>query len=131
MSEIELDTHAAHAAEYFWWMGRSNITSHKLTMEDMRACLSDDEDARFAFSLFDLDGDGYVVEEEVQGRFQKMYRCVPRPARVGRLCCVPALPCSTPPLCVGPCSDAPGALLWGRRCKPGPVCAPSTRGSNG
>ena len=76
MSEIELDTHAAHAAEYFWWTVRTDAHRQKLLMDDLLPRLNnDDEMAEFAFGLFDLDGDGFVVETEVQSRFQKMYRC--------------------------------------------------------
>ena len=75
MSEQQLDEHAAHAAEYFWWTVRQDLSERKLTRADLNAVLRDSEDADYAFSLFDLDGDGYVVEEEVQSRFQKIYRC--------------------------------------------------------
>jgi hypothetical protein len=75
MSELEMDTHAAYAAEYFWWVVRKNIQSQKLLKADLLDRLNGDEQgASYAFSLFDLDGDGYVVEEEVQARFQKIYR---------------------------------------------------------
>lgn len=70
-----MNAHAAHAAEYFWWTARSDISCHKVTKADLLASLNDEEDADYAFSLFDLDGDGYVVEEEVQSRFQHIYRC--------------------------------------------------------
>lgn len=79
MSELEMDTHAAYAAEYFWWIVRRNVQSQKVLKEDLLDRLNGDEqDASYAFSLFDLDGDGYVVEEEVQSRFQKIYRYATR-----------------------------------------------------
>lgn len=74
MTEQQLDEHAAHAAEYFWWTVRQDLSEGKLVRADMKAVLKDDEDADYAFGLFDLDGDGYVVEAEVQSRFQKIYR---------------------------------------------------------
>jgi hypothetical protein len=77
MTELELDTHAAHAAEYFWWTCRNDISSNVLHKSCLRDRLSNDQEADFAFGMFDLDGDGYVVEEEVQARFQTIYRCVP------------------------------------------------------
>jgi hypothetical protein len=75
MSEVELDTHSAHAAEYFWWTCRGDIDSKVLLKSSLRDRLSSDSEADFAFGLFDLDGDGYVVEKEVHARFQKIYRC--------------------------------------------------------
>jgi hypothetical protein len=75
MSEQQLDEHALHAAEYFWWTVRQNLSLNKLYKEDLGAILHDDNDIEYAFGLFDLDGDGYVVEQEVQNRFQKIYRC--------------------------------------------------------
>ena len=75
MTEVELDTHAAHGAEYAWWVLRGDVNRQKLLMEDLLPLLGNDlEDAEYAFGLFDLDGDGYVVEAEVHSRLQKMYR---------------------------------------------------------
>ena len=75
MSELELDTHAAHAAEYLWWTARRDVASRKLLLASVRARLDSDEEADFAFGLFDLDGDGFVVEDEVHSRVRQMYRC--------------------------------------------------------
>ena len=75
MTEMETDLHAAHAAEYFWWAARPDIGSHKVTERDMAAVMGDARDGKRAFDLFDIDGDGYVVEEEVHARFQQIYRC--------------------------------------------------------
>jgi hypothetical protein len=74
MTELELDTHAAHAAEFFWWTCRNNVDSKVLLKSSLRDHLSNDQEADFAFGMFDLDGDGYVVEEEVQARFRNIYR---------------------------------------------------------
>ena len=54
---------------------RRNLDEPKLHASDVIAMLDDEEQGRFAFHLFDADGDGYVVEEEVHARFQKIYRC--------------------------------------------------------
>lgn len=43
---------------------------------DFEAILADKEDAKFAYELFDLDGDGFVLETEVHERFEEIYRCV-------------------------------------------------------
>ena len=75
MTELELDTHAAHAAEYFWWTGRRNVQNTMLLKRSLRDKLDSDEEADFAFKLFDVDGDGWVLEDEVQSRFQQIYRC--------------------------------------------------------
>ena len=57
---------------------RQNLNCGKLFRDDLDCILRNEDDADYAFSLFDLDGDGYVVEEEVHSRFQKIYRCVPQ-----------------------------------------------------
>ena len=58
---------------------RTDVDRQKLLMEDLLPPLgNNEEDAEYAFGLFDLDNDGYVVEAEVHSRFQKMYRCVKR-----------------------------------------------------
>lgn len=113
MSEPELDTHAAHAAEYFWWTCRQNVNNVMLlkrslqvralaqvpalgchfqparahlctnwvrhegtsALKRVQAKLHNEDDATFAFELFDVDGDGYVLEEEVHTRFKHIYRC--------------------------------------------------------
>lgn len=75
MSELELDTHAAHAAEYLWWTARRDVAAPKLLRESVRVRLASDAEADFAFGLFDLDGDGFVVEDEVHCRLRQMYRC--------------------------------------------------------
>jgi hypothetical protein len=75
MTEQQLDEHALHAAEYFWWTVRQDLSQNRVFKEDLAAILRDGEDTEQAFGLFDLDGDGYVVEQEVQNRFQKIYRC--------------------------------------------------------
>jgi hypothetical protein len=74
MTEQELDEHAAHAAEYFWWTVRKNLDGITVCKSDLMAVLKNSNDADFAFGLFDLDGDGYVIQEEVHARFQKIYR---------------------------------------------------------
>jgi hypothetical protein len=78
MTELELDTHAAYAAEYFWWTCRKDVNNKVVLKSSLRDRLSNDQEADFAFGLFDLDGDGYVVEEEVHARIRNLYRCVPR-----------------------------------------------------
>ena len=40
--------------------------------------VQDDQAGDFAFSLFDLDGDGYIVEQEVHERFARIYWCAPQ-----------------------------------------------------
>jgi hypothetical protein len=61
MSEEQLDEHAAHAAEYLWCTCRQDVTSPKLVLMDLQRVLHSDTDAEVAFSLFELDGDGFVV----------------------------------------------------------------------
>jgi hypothetical protein len=78
MGEEELDEHASHAAEYCWLTVREDVTSTRMHKDDLLAVLNDENDADFAFSLFDLDGDGFVVEREVHARFQHIYRLVPQ-----------------------------------------------------
>lgn len=64
------------SCRYFWWVVRTDVDRQKLLMEDLLPPLgNNEEDAAYAFGLFDLDNDGYVVEAEVHSRFQKMYRC--------------------------------------------------------
>ena len=36
MSEAELDTHAAHAAEYFWWTCRLNVNNVMLLKRSLQ-----------------------------------------------------------------------------------------------
>ena len=43
---------------------------------DFEAILHEEEDADFAYKLFDGDGDGFVVESEVHDRFEEIYRCL-------------------------------------------------------
>lgn len=74
MTEEELEEHAAHAAEYFWWTVRQNLDVHKVFKNDLMSVLKNANEADFAFGLFDLDRDGYVVQEEVHARFQKIYK---------------------------------------------------------
>eukprot|EP00892_Ulva_mutabilis_P010917 jgi/Ulvmu1/8198/UM041_0007.1 len=74
MPEEDLDEHASHAAEYCWLTARRDLTRERLFREDFEALLTDKPDADFTFSLFDLDGDGYVTEPEVHSRFQHIYR---------------------------------------------------------
>ena len=56
MSEAQLDEHAAHAAEYFWWTVRQNLSDGKLFRDDLEGILNDQGQADHAFALFDLDG---------------------------------------------------------------------------
>ena len=58
---------------------REDCSRDYLCQDDLLNKLpSDQKGAKFAYSLFDLDGDGYVTEPEVQGRFHKIYRCAAR-----------------------------------------------------
>ena len=57
----------------------------------MQAKLNNEADATFAFELFDVDGDGYVLEEEVHARFKQIYRCAATPGRFVRRNAVPLL----------------------------------------
>ena len=56
---------------------RDDCEREKVMFDDITSKLGDNrDDAKFAFGLFDLDGDGYVIQPEVQGRFHKIYMCV-------------------------------------------------------
>jgi hypothetical protein len=87
MSEEELDEHAAHAAEFLWCTCRDDVSSNKLVLRDFQTTLQNEKDAEFAFSLFDLDKDGFVVEAEVHERCKDVYRCAPLVS--GLLCIAP------------------------------------------
>lgn len=78
MSEDELDMHAHNAAE-FLWCTVGDPASPKLTESDFEAVLDSSEDAQFAFQLFDVNGDGFVVESEVHERFEAVYRYIRTP----------------------------------------------------
>jgi hypothetical protein len=79
MAEPSLDEHATCAAEFCWLTvaPAAGISSERLYKEDLAVMLQNEQEADFAFSLFDLDGDGYVTEPEVHSRIQAMYRCAP------------------------------------------------------
>lgn len=76
MPEPQLDEHATCAAEFCWLTvaPAADISSERMFKADLAVLLQNDQEAEFAFSLFDLDGDGYVTEPEVHSRIQSMYR---------------------------------------------------------
>ena len=78
MSEDQLDMHAHNAAE-FLWCTVGDPTHPKLAESDFEASLDSEEDAQFAFQLFDVNGDGFVVESEVHARFEAIYRFARNP----------------------------------------------------
>ena len=55
---------------------REDVDRQDVRFDDIASKLDEHDAAKFAFGLFDLDGDGYVIEPEVQGRFHKIYMCV-------------------------------------------------------
>ena len=75
MSEYELDKYAHNAAE-FLWCTVGDPSHPNLVRADFEEVLESPEDAEFAFQLFDVDRDGFVVEGEVHERFEAIYRCV-------------------------------------------------------
>lgn len=77
MPEAQLDEHATCAAEFCWLTvaPAADISSDRMYKADLAVLLKNDAETEFAFSLFDLDGDGYVTEPEVHSRIQGMYRC--------------------------------------------------------
>lgn len=74
MSEDEPDKYAHNAAE-FLWRTLGDPAHPKLVRADFEEVLESPEDANFAFEMFDVDGDGFVVEGEVHERFEAIYRC--------------------------------------------------------
>lgn len=74
MSEDELDKYAHNAAE-FLWCTVGDPAHPKLVEADFEDALESREDSHFAFQLFDVDGDGFVMESEVHQRFEAIYRC--------------------------------------------------------
>jgi hypothetical protein len=72
MPEPQLEEHATCAAEFCWLTIASADLSERMFKEDLAALLQNEEEADFAFSLFDIDGDGYVTEPEVHSRIQAM-----------------------------------------------------------
>jgi hypothetical protein len=79
MAEPQLEEHASCAAEFFWLTVASREDGcDRMFKEDLAMLLQNDQEADFAFGLFDLDGDGYVTEPEVHSRIQAMYGCASR-----------------------------------------------------
>ena len=74
MGEDELDKYAHNAAEFLWCTVGDPVHP-KLVWADFEEVLESPEDANFAFEMFDVDGDGFVVEAEVHERFEAIYRC--------------------------------------------------------
>ena len=81
MPETQLDEHATCAAEFCWLTvaPAADISSERMFKADLAVLLKNDQEAELAFSLFDLDGDGYVTEPEVHSRIQTMYRSAAPP----------------------------------------------------
>lgn len=72
------------SCRYFWWVVRQDCRRQKVVREDMLVALEGNTaNADFAFGLFDLNGDGFVLEGEVHARLQKIYRCVHSRLRSG------------------------------------------------
>ena len=84
MDEAAVDEHAKRAAEYFWWTSREDPASVKLVKEDLQPYLGSEAEVEYMFQLFDQNGDGFVVFEEVQQQFVNLYRCAPLCYRVSR-----------------------------------------------
>ena len=76
MTEAQVDEHAHRAAEFLWWTVRQDVSALAMTRDDLAAVLGGGEaDAENLFRLFDVNGDQFVLIEEVQQRFTQMYRC--------------------------------------------------------
>ena len=92
MNEAQVDEHAMRAAEYFWWTSRDDVTSPKLVKEDLEPYLGSEEEVDYMFNLFDHNGDGFVVFEEVEQQFINLYRCaLPSPLGLPTACSLSAL----------------------------------------
>ena len=96
MPERQLDEHATCAAEYCWLTVRKDVMSDEMSKRDLAPMFTTDEETDITYSLFDVDGDGYVTEPEVHSVFKVMYRCAPPcvkgPASFGVL--APMLQCN-------------------------------------
>lgn len=77
MPEEVLDEHATCAAEYCWLTVRKDVSSDEMLKKDLAIMFPSDEETDLAYSLFDIDGDGFVTEPEVHSVFHHMYRFVP------------------------------------------------------
>lgn len=77
MTEAQVDEHARRAAEFLWWTARQDVTALAMTRDDLATVLGNEADVDYLFRLFDVNGDQFVLIEEVQQRFTQMYRYAP------------------------------------------------------